>query len=125
MGVSAAQIAFAEELFAELGCRTRRMFGGAGLYAEGVMFALIDDNEMIRLKADAALRGALEAEGSTEWVYTYPSGPKKGQSVTMGYWSLPDAALDDPAVASQWGRRALDVALKAQAAKPARKPRAT
>ena len=61
MGISAGQIAFAEELFAELGCRARRMFGGAGLYAEGVMFAMIDDTETIRLKADAELAAELEA----------------------------------------------------------------
>src|SRR5438270_705481 len=123
MGVPASQIAFAEELFAELGCRARRMFGGAGLYAEGVMFAMIDDSETIRLKADAALSAELEAEGAAEWVYTYPSGPKVGQSITMGYWSLPDAAMDEPAAAAEWGRRALAVALRAQAGKPARKRR--
>ena len=121
MGVSASQIAFAEELFGELGCRARRMFGGAGLYAEGVMFGMIDDAETIRLKADAELSAELEAEGSAEWVYTYPSGPKAGQSITMGYWSLPDAAMDEPAVAADWGRRALAVAFKAQAGKPPKK----
>jgi len=125
MGVSAGQIAFAEELFAGLGARSRRMFGGAGLYAQGVMFALIDDSEAIFLKADAALAADLAAEGCAEWVYTYPSGPKAGQSATMGYWSLPDAALDDPAVACDWGRRALDVALRADAAKPPKRRKAT
>jgi DNA transformation protein len=123
VAVSASQIAFAEELFAELGCRTRRMFGGAGLYAQGVMFGMIDDSQTIRLKADAELSQDLAAEGSAEWVYTYPSGAKAGQTITMGYWSLPDAALDEPAVASDWARRALDVALKAQAAKPAKRRR--
>jgi DNA transformation protein len=123
VAVSAGQIAFAEELFAELGCRARRMFGGAGLYAEGVMFAMIDDSETIRLKADANLAAELEAEGCAEWVYTYPSGPKAGQSIAMGYWSLPDAAMDEPAAAAEWGRRALAVALRAQAGKPARKGR--
>jgi DNA transformation protein len=123
MGVSASQVAFAEELFAALGVSTRRMFGGAGLYAEGVMFALIDDSEAIFLKADAALRAELAAEGSYPWVYTYPSGPKAGQSMETGYMSLPDGALDEPAAACDWGRRALAVALKAQAAKPARKRR--
>jgi len=123
MAVSASQIAFAEELFAELGCRARRMFGGAGLYAQGVMFGMIDDSETIRLKADAGLSRDLEAEGSGEWVYVYPSGPKAGQTIAMSYWSLPDAALDEPAAACVWGRRALDVALRAQAAKPGKRRR--
>jgi DNA transformation protein len=118
MAVSSSQIAFAEELFAGLGARARRMFGGAGLYAEGVMFALLTEADAICLKADDTLRADLEAEGSVAWVYTYPSGPKAGQSIEMGYWTLPDAAMDDPADACVWARRALDVALKAQAAKP-------
>ncbi len=121
MAVSASQVAFAEELFAGLGVSARRMFGGAGLYAEGVMFALIDDSETIFLKADAALRETLEAEGSYPWVYTYPSGPKAGQAMEMGYMSLPDAALDDPSEACAWGRRALDTALKARTAKAKKK----
>lgn len=125
MGISAGQVAFAEELFAGLGCRARKMFGGAGLYAEGVMFAMIDDNETIRLKADAALSADIAAEGGVEWVYTYPSGPRAGQTIAMGYWSLPDAALDDPAVACEWGRRALAVALSAHAAKPPKRKKTT
>jgi len=86
------------------------------------MFAMIDDSETIRLKADAGLSAALEAEGAAEWVYVYPSGPKAGQSIAMGYWSLPEAALDDPAVACEWGRRALTVALAANRGKPRARP---
>ena len=121
MAVSRAQLAFAEELFAALGVSSRRMFGGAGLYAEGVMFGLIDGEEVIYLKADDALRAELEAEGSRPFQYTFPSGPRAGQTVGMGYWSLPDSALDEPDAAASWGRRALEVALKANAAKPAKR----
>ena len=121
MAVSRAQLAFAEELFGPLGVSTRRMFGGAGVYAEGVMFALIDGGEeAIYLKADEALRADLEAEGSRPFLYTFPSGPRAGETVGMGYWSLPDAALDEPDAACAWGRRALDVALKAKAGKARR-----
>ena len=124
MSVSTSQITFAEELFAALGVRARRMFGGAGLYAEGVMFGMVTEGDTICLKADEALSAELAAEGAVAWVYTYPTGPKAGQTIEMGYWTLPDAALDDPADACAWGRRALDVALKAQAAKtPARRPK--
>jgi DNA transformation protein len=121
MAVSSSQVAFAEELFAGLGARARRMFGGAGLYAEGVMFGMITDGETICLKADGPLSADLAAEGAVAWVYTYPSGPKAGQTIEMGYWTLPDAAMDDPADACDWARRALHVALKAQAAKPAKR----
>ena len=56
MTVSASQLELVTELFADLrGVSTRRMFGGAGVYAQGVMFALVDD-DVIYLKVDDALR---------------------------------------------------------------------
>ena len=121
MAVLARDAAFAEELFAGLGdLAVKRLFGGAGLYSAGVIFGAIMD-ETVYLKADAALSADLEAEGSVAWIYTYPSGPKAGQTIPMGYWSLPEAALDDPLEACAWARRALSVALKAKSAKPQRK----
>ncbi len=100
---------FVVELFEELGpVRVRRMFGGAGVFAGDVMFALIAD-DVIYVKADDALRSELEAEGCEPFRYTRPS---TGAQADMGYLSLPPSALDDPEEASAWGRRALDVALK-------------
>ena len=122
MAVSAREVAFAEELFAGLGdLAVKRLFGGAGLYSAGVIFGAIMD-ETVYLKADAALSADLEASGSAAWIYTYPSGPKAGQTIPMGYWSLPEAALDDPREACAWARRALSVALQAKGAKRPRKP---
>lgn len=110
---------FVEELLADLGpIRIKRMFGGAGVYAADVMFALIADDELY-LKADETLAAALEAEGSEQFTYEM----KDGRASKMKYWRLPSAAADDPDAASDWARRALDVALKAKAAKPAGKRR--
>jgi DNA transformation protein and related proteins len=121
MAVSASELAFAEELFSSLGgVSAKRMFGGAGLYSQGVMFAALMD-EAIYLKADEALKRDLAAEGASPWIYTYPQGPKAGVSMEMGYMSLPESALDDPGAACAWARRAVDVALKAQTAKPAKR----
>ena len=47
----------------------------------------------------------------------------RGEQVEMGYWRLPDSALDDPDEAVIWGRKALAVA-RAKAAKPKRKTKA-
>ena len=50
-----------DDLFAAFGkVQSRPMFGGAGLYADGLMFAL-DVGEGVYLKADDALAAALEA----------------------------------------------------------------
>jgi TfoX/Sxy family transcriptional regulator of competence genes len=54
---------FVKELFASLGpVQVKRMFGGAGGYADGVMFLLLAD-DAIYLKADDALKAELREEG--------------------------------------------------------------
>jgi DNA transformation protein len=123
MAESAADMAFARDLLADLGpVETRRMFGGVGLYAGKVMFGLIDDGR-IYLKTDAALKGDLAAAGAESWLYTERKGPMAGIPQETSYWSLPESALDDPEEACGWARRALAVAAANKAAAPRRKPR--
>ncbi|MFN4025777.1 MAG: TfoX/Sxy family protein [Hyphomonas sp.] len=105
---------FVHELLAGIGPVTiRRMFGGAGVFRDGVMFALLADDQ-IYLKADAGLRADLLAEGGEPFLWTRPSD---GRVMDLGYAGLPSAALDDPDEACQWARRALTVAHAARAAK--------
>jgi DNA transformation protein len=113
--------AFVEELFAGLGpVRIRRMFGGAGIYADDVMFGLIDD-DTIYLKTDEPLRAELRAEGSAAWVYSRAPGQWEDTS----YWRLPEAALDDPDEAVAWARKALAVSqAKAAGKRPKTRPKA-
>jgi DNA transformation protein len=117
MSESAADLAFARELFAAIGpVEVKRMFGGAGVWAGGAMFALIDDGR-IYLKTDATLASVLAAEGAVPWIYT-----GRGEAQVSSYLSLPDSALDDAEEACAWGRRALAVAeAKKAAAKPKRR----
>jgi DNA transformation protein len=96
------------------------MFGGAGGYADGLMFLLLAD-EAIYLKTDDALRVELREAGSGPFLWTPQSGPRAGEKVEMSYWRLPDSALDDPEEAAIWGRKALAVARAKAAAKPKRK----
>lgn len=111
MAPSSAFLDFACELLAGLEpVGARRMFSGAGLYAEGMMFALVAD-DVIYLKADPALAAALETEGCGPFVY---DRGKSGKPHQMTYRRLPDAELDDPEMAECWGRRALDVARAAK-----------
>ncbi|MFA4900741.1 MAG: TfoX/Sxy family protein [Brevundimonas sp.] len=71
------------------------------------MFALLDDG-VVWLKGDEALGAAFVEAGSRQ--FTYPT--KDGRMMSMGYWSLPETALDDPDEAVAWARRSLDVAVK-------------
>ena len=108
---------FVAELFEPLGhIRIKRMFGGAGVYAHDVMFALLAE-EVIYLKVDDELRSVLEAEGSEPFRFEM----KDGKVAEMGYYRLPDTAVDDPEEASGWARRALEVALKAKSNKGAKR----
>lgn len=113
---------YVADLFASLGqIRIRKMFGGAGVYSGEDMFALLDDDK-IYLKADADLKGQLEAEGGEAFAWT---NPKTGKTMTMSYVSLPTGAMDDADSASEWGLKARDVATKARRAKvksPRRRP---
>jgi hypothetical protein len=78
MSETAAALAFAVDLFSDMGrLAARRMFGGAGLYAGGVMFGLVDD-DVIYLKVDETLRTDLAAAGARSWIYTERKGPKAG-----------------------------------------------
>ncbi len=105
-----------EDLFAASGpVRCRRMFGGLGIYADGLMFGLFAFDQ-IYLKADPDFARQLEGEGSRPFQYE-----ARGRTVKLGYWTLPESAVDDPDAASDYARQALRVARAAAAAKPRKK----
>jgi len=110
---------YVKELFAGMGrVEIKRMFGGAGGYAGGLMFLLLAD-DTIHIKADDALKAELREAGSGPFVWEPQSGPRRGEKVDLGYWRLPEAALDDPDLAAEWGRKALAIAqAKAKAKAP-------
>jgi DNA transformation protein and related proteins len=122
MAVSAATLAFVTDLLSAMpgAVSPRRMFGGVGLYADGVMFGLIDD-ERLFLKTDATLQGELAAAGGEAWIYSGRKSPTAGTTQESSYWSMPEAALDDPEAACAWARRALAAARSAQVSKPRRR----
>lgn len=97
--------------------RIRNMFGGAGVYADDVMFALIADDTLY-LKADESSVPAFEAEGMGP--FTYEAEGKK--PIAMSYWELPPRLLEEPDELAEWARQALGIAFAAKA-KTSRKKR--
>lgn len=93
----------------------RRMFGGAGLFRDGIMFALIV-RDTLYLKVDDATRSAYEAAGMGPFTYQ-----RKGEAAALGYYQAPEAALDDPEMMRDLARDAFAVALRAHAAKAKKK----
>ncbi|HEY0600596.1 TfoX/Sxy family protein [Brevundimonas sp.] len=96
----------------------KRMFGGAAVYVNGLIFALLDDG-VIWLKADEVNAPLLAQAGARQ--FTYPA--KDGREMAMAYWSLPESALDDPDEAADWARRSIEAALRKATARTPRKPK--
>jgi len=109
-----------KEHFAALGpIEIKRMFGAGAVYADGRIFALLDDG-VVWLKADEINAPQMIEAGARQ--FTYPT--KDGQTMSMAYWSLPDTAMDDPDEAVAWARKSIEVALRKAAPKRPRKPKA-
>ncbi|HEV2571554.1 TfoX/Sxy family protein [Methylocella sp. CPCC 101449] len=106
-----------EDLFRPFGpVAIKRMFGGHGIYADGLMFALEADGE-VYLKVDAESLPRFEAEKLRPFAYE----TKHGQKHSMSYHLLPAAAYDDDDVLKLWARLALDAAHRAASAKAGKK----
>jgi DNA transformation protein len=111
-------VAHCLELLAPAGAaRSRRMFGGHGIYVDDLFIAIVIGDRLY-LKADAASQPAFAAEGCEP--FRYDGGGKK---VTLGYWSAPPQAMESPALMLPWARRALQAALAARAATPVKRTR--
>ena len=93
----------------------KAMFGGWGLYHQGLFFALIAEDALY-IKTDDQSRGDFEALGLEPFVYAM----KDGQTLTMTYRAAPEEALESPEVMAQWARRGYAAALRAAAKKKRR-----
>ena len=96
-GIEAA--AALEETLAPLGVTSRAMFGGHGLFRDEVMFAIVDSEGRLYLRADASTAMAFEAAGST-------------QHARMPYWEVPEPILEDDEQLLEWAATAAEVAAR-------------
>jgi DNA transformation protein and related proteins len=99
-------------LFEPFGSVTvKRMFGGSGIYAEGMCFA-IEANGEVFLKTDSLSRADFSAADSAPFTYM-----AKGKSRPTSYWSLPTAAHEDDDELRRWAGMGLEAARRAATAK--------
>ena len=107
MAASKAFLDFLTEQLAGFGPVTiRKMFGGAGIYHQGVIFGLVIE-DVFYLKSDAASKAPFEAEGLEPFSYD----TKDGKRTVMSYWRAPERCLDDPDDMRDWATRAFAVAI--------------
>lgn len=119
MSSDSSYIEYLRELFTGLGpVGARRMFGGYGIYHDGLMIAVVFEQRLF-LKVDDETRAAFTAAGCEAWTYE-----GKDKPVQMSYWSVPDEAMDSSEAMTPWARRAFAAALRKANAKPAARPKA-
>lgn len=88
------------------GVSARRMFGGTGLFRDGLMFGLVHDDTLY-FKVDEGNRADYEARGLPPFRYE-----RKGKTIALGYRLAPEEALEDETVLVEWSRHAWEAALR-------------
>ena len=87
--------------------RARSMFGGVGIYAAELFFALLDDDTLY-FKVDDATRPQFESRGMA------PFRPYGEDGEVMGYYEVPADVLEDPEALGAWVEAAIAVARRAK-----------
>lgn len=97
------------------GIRARGMFGGVGIYADDLFFALIGDDTLY-LKVDDSNRADFKEAGMQ------PFMPFGDGGEVMQYYQLPADVLEEPDRLKPWVEKSIEVAKRARRAKGAKKP---
>jgi DNA transformation protein and related proteins len=114
---------FLREQLAPLGRLTmRRMFGKTGVFCDGVMFGMVRENTLY-FRVDDHNRAAFkEAQSFPPLNYE-----KKGSTIDLSFWRVPERLFDEPDDLVTWAQAALAaarrVATKRQRTAPRRKSR--
>jgi DNA transformation protein and related proteins len=92
----------------------KKLFGGKGLSIDGKNFAIIAFDQLW-LKVDDESRQAFEDAGCRIFTYTWTDGVERH----LGYYTVPEEAMESAALMRPWAMLAWGAALRA-AAKPAK-----
>src|SRR5690242_13388021 len=115
MPVSSDYLSYVLEQLAGLPRVTsRRMFGGIGLYSDGLFFGLID-NDTLFFKVNDSNREDYVARNMAAF-RPFPDKP----DLSMSYFTVPADALEDRDELAAWARKSIAVA----ASSPKPRPRA-
>ncbi len=90
------------------------MFGGFGVFLDGLMFGLIADNTLY-LKVDDLNKPQFEELGLEPFTYI-----KNNKPMHMSYWQAPEECMESPQAMQKWGNIGFSAAIRA-AAKKAKK----
>jgi len=119
MAVQAEYLAYILEQLAGLkDLRSRRMFGGVGLYSGELFFGLVDDDTLF-FKSDSSNSAEYIARKMPRFM-PFPDRPE----AVMAYYQVPADIIEDAESLFAWARKSVAVALSSRVAKarPAKKP---
>lgn len=119
MANSAEFIAYLVDRLSALGdVAARRMFGGHGMFLDGLMFGLVA-GDTLYLKVDDGNRDGYVAVGME------PFKPFADRPTTMSYFPLPETVFEDQEMFEAWAREAYAAALRGQREGGSRKSKST
>lgn len=101
------------------GVEARRMFGGYGIYKDGLFIGLVD-GEQLFLRVDDETRPRFEERGLAPFTFAYPDG----RTITMKYHLAPEEALSSPMRMKPWAQLAIEAARRAAVEKPRKRRQA-
>lgn len=78
----------------------KKMFGGAGIYYDGIIFGLLAD-DVLYFKVDDSNRSDYEQTGME------PFQPFADKPMVMPYYEVPVEILENKELLSDWARKAL------------------
>ena len=97
---------FLREQLAPLGRVTmRRMFGKTGVFCDGVMFGMVTENTLYFRVDDQNRTTFKEAQSFPPLNYA-----KKGRTIDLAFWRVPERLFDEPDELITWARAALAAA---------------
>ena len=112
---------FLREHLAPLGRVTlRRMFGKSGVFCDGVMFAMVTDNTLY-VRVDDHNRATFQEAAS----FPPLNYAKKGSTIDLAFWRVPERLFDEPDELVAWARAALAAAHRIAVKRTATSPRRT
>jgi DNA transformation protein len=94
----------------------RKMMGGATLYLDGIVFAILDGDE-IWLKSDSDSDPVWDSEGCEKFAVTF----KDGKVDVMNYRRAPQDVYDDPEAMRRWAALAVEAGMRSAAKKRPRR----
>ncbi|GAB5416069.1 MAG: TfoX/Sxy family protein [Crocinitomicaceae bacterium] len=98
---------FVQDQLSEFGAvEFKSMFGGIGIFKDGVMFAKIGGDKF-RLKVDESNKKQFEDRGMKPF---HSEKKKKG----MPYWEVPQDVLEDRTELTKWANQSFEIALNAK-----------